>query len=107
MSLHMNLCESRAAMKNPGDFCWVRRTLRDDGWQVVSDSEGFRCLATILPGETATTFLPVEPCDEWLNDGVHWTFDGNTEKPTLNPSIDGSKMGLWHGWITGGQMVQA
>ena len=94
--------------KKLGYFCWVRRALSEDGWQCsVPDrgtSTGYLCLAIILPGEQAVTFLPVEPCPEWLNGGVHWEWNGNEEAPTLTPSVDGSEQGGWHGHITDGEM---
>ena len=91
--------------EKPGEFAWVRRFKDERGWQVSSDAPGsIRCLAVILPGEHATAFLPVEPCPEWLNGGVHWEWNGNEDAPTLTPSVDSSKTGGWHGFIRAGVM---
>jgi hypothetical protein len=36
-------------------------------------------------------------------DDTHWTRTGDTfDGLTLNPSIDGSHLGHWHGWVTAG-----
>ena len=32
-----------------------------------------------------------------------WSWDGNTEKPTLSPSIH--VIGFWHGWLRSGRFV--
>lgn len=34
-----------------------------------------------------------------------WTWNGNTEKPTLNPSVN--IVGAWHGWIREGELITA
>lgn len=55
-------------------------------------------------GEHAWT--KVQGCSE----GCAWTVAGGIENAsfdalTVTPSIDGSKGGLWHGFITNGQIV--
>ena len=102
--------DSVRALQPPGDFCWTRRHRIPDGerkgWVVSSPTQGVRCLAVVLPGETAVTFLPTDPnTPEWLNGGVFWNWDGNEDAPTLEPSVDGSKHGGWHGFIRAGQLV--
>lgn len=37
--------------------------------------------------------------------GASWTWDGNEEKPTLNPSLHAK--GVWHGHVKAGQLVEA
>jgi hypothetical protein len=44
--------------------------------------------------------------------GVVWQFDGGIENAsfdtlTLSPSVDGSRGGLWHGWIRNGEATNA
>lgn len=40
--------------------------------------------------------------------GIHWTRTGDTfETMTLVPSIDASRSGHWHGFITNGAIVNA
>ena len=39
--------------------------------------------------------------------GATWEWDGNREKPTLRPSIDGSAHGGWHGWLRAGVLIEA
>jgi hypothetical protein len=38
--------------------------------------------------------------------GASWEWDGNREAPTLTPSISCGACG-WHGWIRGGELVDA
>ena len=40
-------------------------------------------------------------------DGDTWEWDGNRDQPTLTPSIDASKYGGWHGYLTAGKLVDA
>lgn len=34
-----------------------------------------------------------------------WAWDGNKEKPTLTPSIN--VIGVWHGWLRAGKLIDA
>jgi len=43
----------------------------------------------------------VQGCSE----GTRWSIAGEFENLTVSPSIDGSKGGTWHGFITNGQIV--
>lgn len=38
-----------------------------------------------------------------------WTWDGNLETPTLNPSVHDQPQGVthWHGWLRAGEWVLA
>lgn len=36
---------------------------------------------------------------------AQWTWDGNEDKPTLNPSLHA--VGVWHGYVRNGQLVEA
>lgn len=38
-------------------------------------------------------------------EGRNWTWDGNTEAPTLHPSIH--HLGCWHGWLKNGEFTPA
>jgi hypothetical protein len=38
--------------------------------------------------------------------GTHWTWDGNTELPTLTPSILRMSGCRWHGYLTKGEWVK-
>jgi len=37
--------------------------------------------------------------------GAQWSWDGNEDKPTLTPSLHA--VGLWHGWVRNGELVEA
>jgi hypothetical protein len=54
--------------------------------------------------------------DDWnlqaAGPGVVWQFEGGIENAsfdtlTLSPSVDGSRGGLWHGWIRNGEATNA
>lgn len=48
--------------------------------------------------------IPLKPLlDPTTNSGHSWTWDGNTDKPTLTPSVHAFHM--WHGYFTAGRMV--
>ena len=36
---------------------------------------------------------------------AQWSWDGNEMEPTLSPSLHA--VGLWHGWVRGGMLVEA
>jgi hypothetical protein len=37
--------------------------------------------------------------------GVAWSIAGEFENLTVTPSVDGSRGGLWHGFITNGEII--
>jgi len=56
--------------------------------------------------EGSPCILPVRP----TSDTPSWGWDGNIERPTLNPSVfhdprNPASPHHWHGWIRSGQMV--
>lgn len=36
---------------------------------------------------------------------AQWSWNGNEDRPTLNPSLHA--VGVWHGWVRDGQLVEA
>lgn len=57
----------------------------------------------MFPGDNLAC-LPIRPMvDSKANGGHSWEWDGNREKPTLNPSVHA--VGCWHGWVRSGRMV--
>ena len=36
---------------------------------------------------------------------AQWSWDGNEKAPTLTPSLHA--VGIWHGWVRAGQLVEA
>lgn len=37
--------------------------------------------------------------------GASWSWDGDDQRPTLTPSLHA--VGIWHGWVRGGELVEA
>ncbi len=83
-----------AAFAQAGDFCWEERPA----------------------GPVLRLAIPTQPSQrgwvhsEWTIDHVNsnnakWSWDRNKEKPTLNPSLHA--VGVWHGWVKNGQLVEA
>ena len=77
-----------------GDFIW---DLRD----------GKRRLLVSLPSKhVAREWL----WSEWTIDhenasGSQWTWDGDSDAPTLSPSLHW--VGVWHGWVQNGRLIEA
>lgn len=80
---------------------------RDAEW-AVHDSSPY-------PGKESTLIF-VCPCGCGALSAVHvspidkhpvWSWDGNREKPTLNPSILRTAGCKWHGWLRAGVFVPA
>lgn len=84
-------CAAKATaeeVKVPGDF-HVYGIEGDRAWMVV-----------MLPGEKHAECIPLNrkgPTGERT-----WGWDGNLEKPTLQPSIH--YVGHWHGYMTSGRL---
>ena len=95
----------------PGYFGYTRRVwIKNYGVEssVIGDSaivegQGVLCLSIVMPGEKSITSLPLGPAPEQINGGHSWAWDGNLLKPTLDPSIDSSEYGGWHGYIRAGR----
>lgn len=69
----------------PGDFCF--------------DDE-HRHIYVCLPGRTAPDAIPIQ---KGAPGGTRiWGWDGNTETPTLTPSIEDK--GHWHGFLRAGKL---
>jgi hypothetical protein len=59
----------------------------------------------VLPGSQmcSVPLRPVPVADMLINGGHSWQWDGNTEKPSLTPSIN--VVDRWHGWVRAGRLV--
>ena len=73
-------------MEKPGDFYFA-------------DRDGHEGIMIILPDE-GWHHIPIQKGP--APDGKVWGWDGNTDKPTLTPSIRSSN---WHGYLTNGRLV--
>lgn len=66
------------------------------------DERGQHMFHTCLPNGTGLA-IPLRPLvDPQINGGHSWEWDGNSDKPTLSPSINAQ--GIWHGWVRAGRM---
>jgi hypothetical protein len=68
------------------------------------DSVTFKVCAMLLPGEHVCV-IPLRPVPEAArayNGGHSWAWNGNSDKPTLDPSVNSK--GCWHGYIRAGRM---
>ena len=76
----------------PGEFFW---DLRD----------GERAIMLALPNDAGAYSVTSWPITYALRNGAQWGWDGNEDTPTLTPSL--AAPGLWHGWVRGGQLIEA
>jgi hypothetical protein len=73
-------------MERPGDFCF---------------SDDFETLYIWIPGVTGPDAISIQ---KGRPGGPRiWGWDGDTEKPTLEPSI--LTPGTWHGYLKAGRLV--
>lgn len=82
-------------LEREGDFYWLmdgqdRRTL---------------CVAIPQAGTTDLWIFSPWPIDHPNSGGHQWSWDGNEEIPTLQPSLHA--IGIWHGWVRDGHLVEA
>ena len=75
----------------PGSACWVNN--------LAGDRAILRFVCPCGCGGLGT--VPILP-----GYGAQWQWDGNTEKPTLTPSILRLSDCHWHGYLTNGVFVQ-
>ena len=79
---------------------------RGDWWFTPSVEEPQRIYIG-LPRGAGTINLPIARKSAFRGDG--WTWNGSTDKPTLEPSIRkmGGRGGRWHGSLTDGVLIDA
>lgn len=96
--------------RQAGEFCWLVATTYDPEEGFVTHTRPARSderpthvfLRTPVRGIGA--LIAVAP--EKLANGASWRWDGDRERPTLTPSINGGA-GAWHGWVQAGVMIDA
>lgn len=101
----------------PKDGFWDRDDVRAGDFYWSTDADGRRRIWIMIPcqrrGQVANGIPVMHPrgvASEWTIDhknecGAQWGFDGNEEKPTLSPSLHA--IGVWHGWVRNGQLIEA
>lgn len=88
--------------RSPTNPQWFQSCLTTaDGWRVQHE-----LFNAALPGFGEHGWTKVQGCSE----GCAWTVAGGIEHATfetlsVTPSIDGSAGGLWHGFITNGEVT--
>ena len=94
----------------------LKEELQKGDWQIVhTNEEGHFTEAKTIEeathfllcdGRGQTCFLAIRGKSE-LSNGASWSWDGNFESPTLNPSIWDKAPNGWHGWLREGKLVDA
>lgn len=92
----LRLVADEDAIERLGDFCW------EQGADSVPTH-----VWLAIPSPTCGGWTPIRIA---VNRGPNlpgkaWGWDGNADKPTLTPSVH--TYGHWHGWVRGGQLVEA
>lgn len=106
----MTLRADQDSCREAGDFCWLVATARDpeDGFvtqtRPARPTEHPTHVFVRTPVRGIGMLLAIAP--ERLLNGATWRWDGNWDKPTLTPSINGGA-GSWYGWVQAGVMVDA
>lgn len=84
-----------------GDFQIIDHPLPAD--DMIGEAT-VKMIHMVLPGDSICT-IPIRPVPEAaknINNGHSWKWDGNQDKPTLEPSVH--HVGRWHGFIRKGRM---
>lgn len=73
-------------------------------WRGSREARDLRIIIAIPYGLTRWV------CSEWTIDhknecGAQWSFSGSYDCPTLSPSLHA--IGVWHGWVRDGKLVEA
>lgn len=77
-----------------GDFCWN------------FNARGERTLVVLIPAAASGNWCYSRWTIGYPNDnGAQWAWDGNEDAPTLSPSLHA--VGVWHGWVRHGYLVEA
>ena len=85
--------------------------IRPQARSTLNDVAGGGFLSFICPkgrhcGVAVATDPKREPRPFGLPQGKVWEWDGNSDKPTVKPSINCGGCG-WHGFITAGVLIDA
>ena len=95
--LPMRRRENAGDIERVGDFRFVSDDVINLAIPFRPDGKGgWRWTMCVVP-------ITRKPVAE-KNEG-EWSWDGNAERPTLEPSIH--MIGVWHGWVKGGRLVEA
>ena len=79
----------------------------DFRWGKLRDSRGYfpRALIAAIPTPPDAHLGWLDYAWEVEGEGARWTWDGDEDKPTLEPSLHA--IGVWHGWARDGKLIEA
>lgn len=93
----------------------MRRVLREDEFERLGDFawrviDGRRSMIVAIPrpsdGRSAASWVLSSWTIDHKNEcDAQWGWDGNVDRPTLTPSLHA--VGVWHGRVTRGELVEA
>lgn len=89
----MRHCEGIDDLENVGDFCWRGTELKP-------------VLVLMIPlASPAGKVMSRWTIDHKNHCNASWSWDRNKSKPTLKPSLHA--IGIWHGHVKAGMLVEA
>lgn len=90
----MRLRDDEETFERIGDFRWGR------------NPEGHPILAVAIPAGADDRWVSSRWTINHKNHcGAQWSWDGHLAAPTLAPSLHA--VGVWHGYVRGGKLVEA
>lgn len=93
----MKRIDDSGEIDNVGEFSWQ---------EIKGVRHIYLALPTLTPGVPDNYVMNLLPVSLGANvAGKYWGWDGNEDQPTLTPSVH--CIGHWHGWLRGGEMVEA
>lgn len=92
--IEMRLVDSADRIEQVGDFMWGGAPGREVLVVAIPDRESGRGWSL-----SRWTINHRNHCD------AQWWWDGDRERPTLSPSLHA--VGIWHGWVRAGRLVEA
>jgi len=87
---------SRATeVRGLGDFYWF-----------IAHPSGNRSLVVAIPHKSPSGWVMSEWSINWKNgSNAEWNWNQDEDNPTLKPSLHA--VGMWHGWVRNGFLVEA
>lgn len=77
-------------------------TVERGEFEVITEPSGQRRFWFVCPGP-CKSIAPIALRPVIDGSAQSWDFDGNTDAPTLSPSIN--HVGCWHGWLQAGEFT--
>jgi oligoribonuclease NrnB/cAMP/cGMP phosphodiesterase (DHH superfamily) len=81
-------------------------TCKPGDWTfIVNEDNAYTHIVVYLPLDDPMQAIAALPIVEMVDNHAMWRWDGNTESPTLTPSILHHSKPEWHGWMTEGELI--